>query len=229
MLQTVLTLIRGMYADQEEVFQNSVALPLLRQQIREAAAALDTARRDLAIAIAALKGEQRSLREIDAQIEALSTSAKKALADSREDLALKASVQIAALEDERTERTANVHKREATIQEQRAIVTQGRERLRRLGDGYRRARVDASLRRAGLSAHEGVTASTGKLAAAEATLSRLEESSGRSADFDEALRSLDNADDAAAALAEAGYGPSPKTDPMAVLARLKAQANSPQQ
>jgi phage shock protein A len=229
MLQTIFTLIRGAYADREEVLQDGAALPLLRQQIREAAAALDTARRDLAAAIAALKGEQRALREIHSGIETLSASARKALADNREDLALKASIQIAALEDEQIERTANLRKREATVEEQRGIVARGQARLRRLDEGYRRGKVDASLRRAGLSVRQGVTAATGKLATAEATLARLEERSDLSADFDEALQSLNTANDAATALAEAGYGPIQKTDPQTVLARLKAEANPPQQ
>jgi phage shock protein A len=229
MFQTILTLVRGAYAEQEEVLQNGAALPLLRQQIREAASALDTARRDLAAAIAALKGEQRALSEIDARIGTLSTSARKALIDGREDLALKASVQIAALEDDRAERTIDLHKRDAAVQEQRAIVARGQARLRRLGEGYRRAQVDASLRRAGLSVRQGVTASTGKLAVAEATLARLEERSGLSVDFDEALQSIDDSDDAAATLARAGYGPTQKTDPESVLARLKAEADRPQQ
>ncbi|MBM1172044.1 PspA/IM30 family protein [Microvirga arabica] len=227
MLQTVLTLIRGACADQEEVLQATAALPLLRQQIREAASALDTARQDLAAAMAGLKEEQRVLDGINAQIERLSTAAQKALRDDREDLARPAAVQIAALEDERAERAASLQQREAWVQEQRAIVTQGRTRLRRLGEGYRFARVDASLRQAGLSGRTGVTSSTGKLATAEATLARLKERTRRDADFDEALQSLHDADDAATALADAGYGPALKTDPNAVLARLKAQAGSP--
>jgi phage shock protein A len=223
MLQTVLTLIRGTYADQEEALQETVALPLLRQQIREAASALDTARRELATAIAALKGEQRVLDGINAQIASLSAAAQKALADEREDLAYPAAVQIAALEDERAERAASLHQREGRVQEQREIVTQGQARLRRLGEGYRFAQVDSSLRLAGLSGRKGVTSSTGKLATAEATLARLKERTRREADFDEALQSLNGSDDAAASLASAGYGPTPRTDPKDVLARLKTQ------
>jgi phage shock protein A len=228
MFQTVITLIRGAYADQEEALQDAAALPLLRQQIRDAAAALDTARRDLAAAMAALKAEQRALTEIDTRIVTLSTSATKALADGREDLAYKASIQIAALEDERAARGAGLAKREIKVEEQRTIVSEGWARLRRLGEGYRRTQVDASLRRAGLSARKGVTTSTGKLAAAEATLARLEERSDLDADFDEALQSLTEPDEAATALGEAGYGPTSGTDPQDVLARLKAEASVPQ-
>ncbi len=229
MFQTIFTLLRGAYAEGEEALQDGTALPLLRQQIREASAALDIARRDLAAAIAALKGEQCALQRIDAQIETLSASARKALGDLREDLALNASVQIAAHEDDRCERLTILHRREAKVQEQRAILAQGQARLRRLNEGYRRAQVDVSLHRAGLSVRQGGRASTGKLAAAEATLARLEKHSGLSADFDEALQSLNEADAAASALSGAGYGLTWKTDPHAVLARLKAQPTSPHQ
>ncbi len=228
MFQTVITLIRGMYADQEEALQDTTALPLLRQQIREAAAALDTARRDLATAMAALKGELRMLDEIKLQIDSLSTSAHKALANGREDLASTAAVQIAALEDDQAERAESLRKRQAQVEEQREIVTQGRARLHRLSEGYRRAQVDASLRHAGLSGRQGVTSSTGKLATAEATLARLEERNRQNADFDEALQSLNHTGDAAATLAEAGYDPVTRTNPKDVLARLKAQASPSQ-
>src|SRR4051794_19701695 len=112
MLQLVATLLRGACADQAEAVLGAHAIPLLRQQIREAVGALEAARRDLAGAMSGLKGEQRALDGISVQIESLSLSAQKALGDGREDLALKACAQIARLEDERTERAASLQRRE---------------------------------------------------------------------------------------------------------------------
>src|SRR3712207_2596388 len=106
MIKTLTLLMRGAIADNAQAFHDANAVAILRQQIRDAAAALASARRELAVAISYRAAELRALDALQSRINTLSESARKALADGREDLGREAAVLIAALEDERADREA---------------------------------------------------------------------------------------------------------------------------
>ncbi|MGU3605278.1 PspA/IM30 family protein, partial [Methylobacterium brachiatum] len=105
-MRTLSLLMRGAIADNAQALHDANAVTILRQQIRDAAGALATARRELAVAMAYHAAEARALDAIGARIETLSDGARRALADGREDLGSEAAVHIAALEDERSDRRA---------------------------------------------------------------------------------------------------------------------------
>src|ERR1700750_768434 len=101
MFKTVLTLIRGSAAAMEEELADRSALLILDQQIRDAAAALDRARRTLAVAIAQDAQEGKRLAATVERLKDLEERATAALAGGREDLATEAAEAIAALETDR--------------------------------------------------------------------------------------------------------------------------------
>lgn len=224
-MRTLSLLMRGAIADNAQALHDANAVTILRQQIRDAASALATARRELAVAMAYHAAEARALDAIGARIETLSDGARRALADGREDLGSEAAVHIAALEDERSDRRAAAARFAAEIERLKRLVGQGGERLRDLDRGLQTARTTEALRRAGLEGRRVTALSAGALGEAERTLARLREAQAAEADAAAALANLEAeaASGIEADLDAAGYG-RPRTDPRTVLDRLRTQA-----
>ena len=101
MFKTVLTLFRGSVASAGEELEGRAALLILDQQMRDSAAAVERAKRALALAIAQDQQEGRRLDTIKAQIADLEVRAIAALDGERNDLANDAAEAIAALEADR--------------------------------------------------------------------------------------------------------------------------------
>ncbi len=101
MFKTVLTLFRGSVAAAGEELEGRNALLILDQQMRDAATAVERAKRTLALAIAQDQQEGRRLDATNARIADLEIRATAALDGGREDLAREAAEQIAALEADR--------------------------------------------------------------------------------------------------------------------------------
>ncbi|TXN02247.1 MULTISPECIES: PspA/IM30 family protein [unclassified Methylobacterium] len=224
-MRTLSLLMRGVIADNAQAIHDANAVTILRQQIREAAGAVATARRELAVAMAYHAAEARALDAIDARIETLSDGARRALADGRADLGSEAAIHIAALVDERSDRQAAAARFGAEIERLKRLVGQGGDRLRDLDRGLQTARTTEALRRAGIQGRRVTALSAGALGEAERTLERLREAQAAEADAAEALAGLEAeaASGIEAALDAAGYG-RPRTDPRTVLDRLRAQA-----
>src|SRR5438874_1264291 len=100
MLKTVITLLRGAAATEEEVADRS-ALLVLDQQIRDAAAAIGRAKRALARASARDDAERKRLEATLARIADLEERAVDALADARDDVAGEVAETIALVEADR--------------------------------------------------------------------------------------------------------------------------------
>src|SRR5258708_9115724 len=99
--KTVWTLFRGSVAAAGEELEGRNALLILDQQMRDAATAVERAKRTLALAIAQDQQEGRRLDATNARIADLEVRATAALNGGREDLAREAAEQIAALEADR--------------------------------------------------------------------------------------------------------------------------------
>ena len=226
MIKTLTLLMRGAMADNAQAVHDANAVAILRQQIRDAASALASARRELAVAMAYHAAELRALDALQSRIDTLSESARKALADGREDLGRDAAVLIAALEDERADREAAMARFADDITRLKALVLQGQDRLRDLDRGLQTARATEAVRRAGINGLRVVALSSGALGDAEETLSRLRERQQSEEDFGEALASLaaaTTAGDVEDRLSAEGYGRR-RTDPQSVLDRLRPSA-----
>ena len=101
MLKTLITLVRGRTAVIAEELADQNALLILDQQMRDAAGALDRAKRALAVAVAQQSQEQGRLDATCARIADLETRAVAAIEAGREELASEAAEAIATLEAER--------------------------------------------------------------------------------------------------------------------------------
>lgn len=229
MFKTVVTLLRGRAYDAEERLADRHALSLLDQQMRDAAASVERAKRALAVALAQDRAEERKLDATRERIAELETRAVEALKGGREDLAAKAAENIAALEGDaqaaekaRTIFAAEIAKLERHVRGQSA-------RLAELERGRRIARAAESVRIMRRGRLEDAPCHQATLLDAETTLARLREQQAQACAAETALDALDaepQAESLNEALAEQGFGPPVKPRAADVLSRLKEKAFS---
>lgn len=228
MLKTVLTLFRGTVSAAETELADRGALVILDQQIRDAATAIERARRALAVATAQDEAEGKRLEKTLTRIADLEERAVAALAGGREDLATEAAEAIALMEDDRDAIGAARASFAGEISHLRRTVAQAGRRLSELERGRRVAQAAEQVRR--LKAGHRVDG-LGALAEAEATLKRLRERQAETTAADAALQTIDP-DAAPADIAERleteGFGRRTRASAADVLGRLR-QRTAPTQ
>ncbi len=227
MLKTLTTIIRGAAAEADEAVFDANATRILAQQLRDAATALEHSKRELACSMAHRDSEKRAIEALDKRKWELERSAIDALNGNREDLANEVAAILAAIDDERRERSEAMTRFDIEIARLRQMTDDGRRRLGDLRRGLEMSRVQESLRRAGANGRRALTTGTGALRDAEATLAKIRESNQKSCDEHRALEELENVQsgkDLDTRLSEAGFGPNQKTKINDVMSRLKATA-----
>src|SRR3954467_3301298 len=141
MFKTVLTLFRGSVAAAEEELEDRSALLILDQQMRDAAAAVESSKRTLALAIAGDQQEGRRLDATTARIADLEVRATAALDAGREDLAREAAQAIATLEAARDAALTARALFSSEINRLRRYVAGAEARMTELDRGRRIARA----------------------------------------------------------------------------------------
>jgi phage shock protein A len=227
MFKIAMTLLRGQAFAAEERLADRHALSILDQQMRDAAQALDRAKKALAIAVAQDKAEEQKLEATRSRVAELETRAVEALKAGRDDLARKAAENIAQLEGDaqaaekaRALFSIEIKKLEGYVHNQSA-------RLAELERGRRIARAAEAMRIARRGRLEEAPCYQSTLSEAEATLARLRERQSEACAAEAALDAFDAADKAEdfnKTLADAGFGPPVKPRATDVLARLKEKA-----
>lgn len=224
MFNTIITLVRGRSHDAAQALEDANALSILRQQLRDAAAGVEAARRSVAVVMAYAERERKSLPRINAQIADLEGRAIAALAQGRDDLATEAAAAIAQLEAERTTTETALATYETEIARLREELNGAELRLRDLKRGLQLADAAQKSQTVRGVVSRPVTAS---LAEAEATLTRLQSRQLHAEATALAVVDLSagqSAEAISARLAAAGCGPSIRPDAAAVLERLKQKS-----
>jgi phage shock protein A len=227
MLKTLVTLVRGRVVAIGEEVADQNALAILDQQMRDAAGALDRAKKALAVAIAQESQELQRLDATRARIEDLETRAVAAIAAGRDDLAAEAAEAIATLEAERDASLTASALFAAEIAKLRSHALQQQMRLSQLERGRRIARAGEAVRVARRGRIEASQIFEGTLAEAEATLSRLREHQVEADAAEAAFDALDAASGPIAVaerLSAEGFGPRLKPNAADVLARLRQRS-----
>jgi phage shock protein A len=232
MFKTFVTLMRGRAFQAEERVKDQNALALLDQQMRDAAGAVDRAKRALAVAIAKDKQEEQRLVATRRQMKELEQRAVAALQGRREDLAQKAAEAIAALEKDAGAAQKARDYFGAEIAKLERHVSRQAARLTDLERGRRVAGAAQAMRVARAGRVEPAPCFEGTLSEAETTLERLRAQQTETEAMEAALDAMDTAH-AGGALAEtmAAQGFGPPTAPCAadVFARMKEKAAAPRQ
>jgi len=227
MLKTLITMVRGRTALIAEELGDQNALLILDQQMRDAAGALDRAKKALAIAVAQQGQEEQRLEATRSRIADLETGAIAALGSGREDLAAEAAEAIATLEAERDASQTARALFAAEIAKLKGHVLQQQMRFSQLERGRRIARAAEAVRVARRGRIEAAPNFAGTLAEAEATLTRLREHQVEADAAETALDTLDTATGPVAIaekLSAEGFGPRLKPNAADVLARLRERA-----
>lgn len=221
MWKQFLALARGRTFEAGEGLVDRNALTILRQQIRDCAAAVATARRAIALAIAQNEQEIAQHKRLAARIDDLETRCMAALEQDRNGLAREAAETIGMLEAEQTASEQAQASFASEIARLKRVVASSELRLRELQRGQRiAAAADAAQRLRETT--PGATLST--LRDAEATLARLRSRQGQIDAAASALEAMEQSGDAAALaekMAAAGCGAPLTTSADAVLERLK--------
>lgn len=224
MFKLFVTLLRGRNADAAETLTDTLALPILRQQLRDCANGVETSRRAVAMVMAYAERERKSADRIAAQLTDLETRALDALAKGRDDLAAEAAGAIAQLEAEAATTARALATYDSEIADLRGVLVDAEARLRDLQRGQRLAiATDHTQRLRGTAA----VSATATLNDAETTLARLQERQANTEASRAAVLELSASTNAEAMqnrLAAAGCGAPLRPDAASVLQRLKARA-----
>ena len=224
MLKTLVTFVRGRSFAIAEGVADQNALVILDQQMRDAAGALDRAKKALAVAIAQESQEGQRLDGTRARIEDLEARAVAAIEAGRDDLATEAADAIATLEAERDASLTARALFAAEIAKLKGHVLQQQMRFSQLERGRRIARAAEAVRVARRGRIEDAPIFAGTLAEAEATLDRLREHQVEADAAEAALDALDAATGPIAVaekLSAEGFGPRLRPDATEVMARLR--------
>ena len=226
MLKQLFALVRGRSHEAAQDFVDGNALVILRQQIRDSAEAVTTARKAVAIAIAQNQQEAAQYRKLVARIEDLEARTVAAIEKGEDDLAREAAGTIAFLETERAASEEAGKNFTTEIERLKGIVRGSELRLRELQRGERiAAATDRTQRLRESSPGAGVSA----LRDAEETLARLRARQKLIDATASAITEMEHSDDPAAIsrkLAEAGCGAPVAPSADDVLARLRKRAGS---
>ncbi len=224
MFKQFVTLVRGKTADQTQVFLDANALPLLRQQMRDAAHGVEKSRKAVALVMAYADRERHALTTVEGQLKDLETRALAALDNGDEALAKEAAGTIAQLEAERETTRKAISVYDTQIARLKSCLVENQTCLRDLKRGQHLAEANDKVLRISNVQPSGLM---NDLTDAADTLMRLQEKQAVAEATATAMVELSvgaKAEDMSERLAEAGHGKPLKTSADMVLERLKKKA-----
>jgi phage shock protein A len=226
MIKTFVTFFRGKNYEALEAFTDVHALTLLDQQIRDASADLDRARRALAIANAQDDAETRRIAGLVARVADLEARVVQALEASRDDLALEGAEAIAALEADLAMAQAARGGFSRECAKLKAMTNNAERRLVELERGRRAARAAEAVRRLRSQGDARLGGGSSALRDAETTLKRLRERQLEDEAATQAIEAMEGgagAERIADKLEAAGFGDATRPTAKSVLERLRAR------
>ncbi|OWV76303.1 PspA family regulator [Rhizobium sp. R634] len=223
MFKLISTLLRGRAHDAEQAFADRNAVPLLNQQIRDAAQSIQSARRSVAVAVAQNEQERAQHQTIVSRIADLESRAIAALSKGNDGLAREAAEAIAFLEAERDASEKAQAQFTTAIAKLKGIVRAAEVRLQELQRGERLARATEEAQKLDIAvAGPGLAT----LDEAEETLARLRLRQSQNELTAAALKDMESTTRPAGIiekLANAGCGAPLTSSADDVLARLKSR------
>lgn len=224
MIKQLFALVRGNTNQAAQNYTDKHGLTILRQQINDAAAAVQVARKSVAIAVAQNRQEEEQYKQVSKKIENLEERAIIALEKGKKKIAQEAAEAIALLDGERDVSKQSQEKFTIEISKLKAQLHTAETRLRALKQGHRLADVtDKTQRMRGV----GQTSAVSTLNDAEDTLARLKSRQKQIDATSEAMSEMDqlsNSDALLEKLADAGCGAPLKKSADEVLDRLKKRS-----
>jgi phage shock protein A len=227
MFKTLITILRGRSAEAQETLEDSHAVLILGQKLREAAAGHDRAKRALATMILRERNEKRALAGVESRIADLESRVAAALKASMDAFAREGADAIAELEREREVRQQTLERTGLAARRLRLMIEKTERRLVELRLGLTTAR-SIETERGAAREMRGDFAGMAALIEGEAVLKRALERTDTVEEFD-ILDQLDaelNGEDLVERMAAQGLGSAPRTRGEDVLARIKANTET---
>ncbi|MBL1434831.1 MAG: PspA/IM30 family protein [Rhodobacteraceae bacterium] len=221
MFSTLNTLLKGSQARTNDRMRDHFAIDLIDQKIREADGSLKAAKTTLASLILRHRTEGKQIEALDKRIIDLTSRAKAAIEDGREDMATEAACAIAQMENESTLRCGTANRLDTKITRLRHSVDTAHRRIIDLKQSAVTAKAVQAEQKMQARLAPGIETSFEE---AEELIARV---MSRDDPFEhgEVLRDI-NADlkheNIADKLAGEGFGPAIKSTTADVLARLKS-------
>jgi phage shock protein A len=221
MFNTLSTLIKGSQARANDRMRDHYAIDLIDQKIREADGSLKAAKATLASLILRHRNESKQVEGLDKRIIDLTSRAKAALEDGREDMATEAAIAIAQMENESTLRCETTNRLDTKITRLRHSVEAAHRRIIDLKQSAIAAKAVQAEQKMQSRLAPGIENSFEE---AEELIARV---MGRDDPFEqgEVLRDINAAlkhENIGDKLASKGYGLATKSTAADVLARLKS-------
>lgn len=226
MFNLISTLLRGKAHEAEQAVADRHAVPLLAQQIREAAEAIQSAQHALAVAIAQGNKERSQHGVILSRITDLEARTVAALSKGNDGLAREAAEAIAFLEAETAASEQAQAQFSGAITKIRATVRSAESRLKALQRGERLARATDAAQKID---HAATGLSLATLDDAERTLERLRDRQQQTETVSAALKQMEGPSQSAGLierLADAGCGAPLRSSADDVLARLRTRLST---
>jgi phage shock protein A len=226
MFNLIATLLRGKAHDAEQAVADRHVMPLLAQQIRDAAQSIQSAQRALAVAIAHNEKERSQYAAVLSRIADLEERTLAALSKGNDVLARKAADAIAFLEAEKTASEQAQDQFSAAIANLRATVRSAEGRLKELQRGERLVRATDAAQKIDRAA---AGANLATLDDAERTLERLRDRQKQTDTVSAVLKQMDGPTSTAGLmerLADAGCGAPLRSRADDVLARLRTRLDA---
>jgi phage shock protein A len=229
-VRKIMTLFRAYEVEAEYRVIDAHALRILEQELREAAAGVAQATRELTGLMAREIADQRAHANADQRAREYEAYALKALETGEDAIARQCAEVVASAETERQRYAANLEATRRHIASLRSGIAAADARISEIRRELLAARSRAALQRATGALAASARGVSSALAAAEETLARINEVQTDAADREMAAAVL--ADEKSGAslhtkLSETGIaGPEPHTAD-AVLARLRARMAGP--
>jgi phage shock protein A len=227
-VRKLFTLFRAYETDATQAVIDGHALKILEQEIRDAAAGVAQATRDLTGLMAREIADRRSHEAAGDRVNEYEAYALKALAKGDDALARQCAEVVAGAEAERERYGHNLEATRRHIASLRAGIAKADARIAEIRREWLAARSRMALQRATGALAQSAASLPSALADAEETLARIKELQGDAADREAAAELLAAEKDGTALrdkLSQAGIAePAPHTAD-AVLARLKARAS----
>jgi phage shock protein A len=226
MFNLIVTLLRGKAHDAELVLADRSAVPLLSQQIRDAAQAIQSARHAVAVAAAHNEQEKQQHAKIIARIADLEMRTLVALEKGSDVLAREAADAIAYLEAEQDASEKAQGQFTAAMGKLKDTVRTAEGRLQELQRGERLARATQAAQTLD---HSVAGSGLASLDDAEKTLARLRDRQQQNETISSVLKQMDGPSRSAGIiekLASAGCGAPLRSSADDVLARLRGRVNN---
>lgn len=224
-LGRILNAIRGTATAQAEAIADSVAIPALEQNIRDAETKVDVAKRDLAGLMGKIAVGQRRLSELDQKIARDEAVVQRALDDNKEDLALEVANRLTTVQQEAEAERRSIASMQANSDQLQGVVGSLTDQIKSLKREIDQVRVTESVQKAQsviLASGAGATGSINNAADAVRRIREKQAERGATFEAQQKLAEITTGGDLDRRLASEGLLEGPASG-KALLAKMKAE------